>query len=169
MKDIPIIDCEGYYASHWGLTDLYPENEKLLRDWLASGEDFATTWWSSKKELVSAKYEAEGDTITVSVSQSIDDLWFSSDLIMDAIWELGLDWEDPSEEELDAIREEASEFAIDDGHTASICIPRDSSFETVMTTTLKAWGNTDSVLQQGYETLKTIVKGYYEYFNTMED
>ena len=167
--DVPIIECIGDYASHWGLTDLYPENEKLLREWIESGKDFATTWWGSKKEIVSAKYEAEGDTITVMVSQEIDDLWFSTDLIEDAICELDLDWDEPSDDAIEAIRDEAMEFGLDDGARAEITLPRNSTYDEVMAATLKAWDETSDKLHSGYETLKIIVRGYYDYYKQKEE
>lgn len=165
---IPVIDCAGFYASHWGLTDLYPENEKTLKEWLASGKDFTTTWWGSKKEIMSAKYEAEGDTLTVSVCQSIDDMWESDDLIYDAICGLNLNWE-PSKEAIEAIRDEAIEWGIEDSATASVTIPRNSSYEEVMFAVIEAEDETGRILHEGYKDLKTIVQGYYDYYNNKEE
>ena len=81
------ISCGGCYCSSWGLTDLYDPCEAKLRGLIESGDDFATSWCDSKKELLSARYSREGNTFTVEVSAWMDDLWDQNDLIYDAVYE----------------------------------------------------------------------------------
>ena len=85
MKEVDI--SSGEYASHYSLTDLYPQSEAKLREALASGEDFDTDWFGCKKEIRYARYIREGNSITVKVSAQMDDLWESDDLVYDALWE----------------------------------------------------------------------------------
>jgi len=60
-------------GSHWGLSDWYPENEAALTAALSAGEPFDTGWYSSKKEIASARiYSFEGKVIRVEVSVSDD-------------------------------------------------------------------------------------------------
>ena len=60
-------------GAHWGLTDWYPENETALAAALAEGAPFDTGWYSSKKEIASARiYSFEGKVIRVEVTVSDD-------------------------------------------------------------------------------------------------
>ena len=60
-------------GAHWGLTDWYPENEAALAAALADGAPFDTGWYSSKKEIASARiYSFEGKVIRVEASVSDD-------------------------------------------------------------------------------------------------
>lgn len=60
-------------GSHWGLTDWYPENEAALRAALDARKPFDTGWYSSKKEIASARVVSrDGKTIEVEVSVSDD-------------------------------------------------------------------------------------------------
>ena len=61
-------------GSHWGLSDWYPENEEALAAALAEGVSFDTGWYSSKKEIASARiYSIEGKImVEVSVSDDFD-------------------------------------------------------------------------------------------------
>lgn len=60
-------------GAHWGLTDWYPENEAALAAALAEGAPFDTGWYSSKKEIASARiYSLDGKIIQVEASVSDD-------------------------------------------------------------------------------------------------
>lgn len=61
-----------YDGAHCGLGDWYPEIEKGLQTALRSGEDFTTGWYSSKKEIASARISRCGRDIKVEVSVNND-------------------------------------------------------------------------------------------------
>lgn len=67
-------DLAGYAdGSHWGLTDIYPPHEAVLRYVLEQGwPDFDTGWWASKKEVCSARITREGREITCEAMVSDD-------------------------------------------------------------------------------------------------
>lgn len=76
----------GDYAAHWGITDLYPENEAALRAALASGEPFDTGWYGAKKEIEYARISRQGygnRILRVEVRTEIDD---GPDLVDTAFW-----------------------------------------------------------------------------------
>lgn len=60
-------------GSHWGLSDWYPENEVALAAVLAEGVPFDTGWYSSKKEIASARiYSLDGKIVRAEASVSDD-------------------------------------------------------------------------------------------------
>jgi hypothetical protein len=60
-------------GAHWGLSDWYPENEAALAAALADGAPFDTGWYSSKKEIASARiYSLDGKSVYVEASVSDD-------------------------------------------------------------------------------------------------
>lgn len=77
-------------GSHCGLSDWYPENEAALQAALDANEPFDTGWYSSKKEIATARiYSEDGIKIKVEVSVSDDfdteGLGYASTLV----WHLG--------------------------------------------------------------------------------
>lgn len=63
----------GGNGAHCGLTDRYSSNEAALVAALAAHEPFDTGWYSSKKEIASARiYSEDGAEIQVEVSVSDD-------------------------------------------------------------------------------------------------
>jgi hypothetical protein len=81
---IPVRKIRGD-GSHWGLTDLYPESNAALLSALKDGLPFDTGWWSSKKEIASARVcrLKRNGPITVGVSYEMDD---PTDLADTAVW-----------------------------------------------------------------------------------
>ena len=60
-------------GAHCGLTDWYEENEEALKAALDTHAPFDTGWYSSKKEIASARIRSsDGQTIKVEVSVSDD-------------------------------------------------------------------------------------------------
>jgi hypothetical protein len=60
-------------GAHCGLSDWYPEKEAALAAALADGAPFDTGWYSSKKEIASARiYSLDGKFIQVEASVSDD-------------------------------------------------------------------------------------------------
>lgn len=128
MKNIDI--CDGDYAAKWGISDFYEDSEELLRNALASGEDF-TTEWGCKKEIRYGLLTKEGDKITLRVSCHMDDLYESDDLIYDALWARMKKEEELPDEIIDSIREVASEEWLRDYSEACAEIPASSTFEEI--------------------------------------
>ena len=73
----------GRYGSRWGLDDMYPETEEVLRSALDSDKDFYARW-GAKKEIVWCEVERTEGEVFVTVTTSIDDL---ADLVDTLIWE----------------------------------------------------------------------------------
>lgn len=151
----------GFNASHWGLTDLYEECEKNLRDLLKTGVDFETEWCSSKKELLSARYRREDGRVWVDVNQWMDDLWEDCDLIADAVWYRFRreDIEIP-DEGIEYIRQIAGEMGIDDSATISEDLGCGVTYEDVMEAVERCQNATDKELSEWYEQLCNIVFDY---------
>lgn len=59
-------------GAHCGLTDWYPEIEKGIQKALNGKKDWTTGWYSSKKEIASAKITRIGREIEIEVSVSDD-------------------------------------------------------------------------------------------------
>lgn len=60
---------EGKDGAHWGLHDWYPEGEKALEEVLAEHVPFDTGWYTSKKEIASARISSvNAELIRVEVS-----------------------------------------------------------------------------------------------------
>jgi len=60
-------------GAHCGLTDIYPDKLKALEKALKAMKPFDTGWYSSKKEIASARvYSDDGKTVQVEVSVSDD-------------------------------------------------------------------------------------------------
>ena len=152
----------GWYCSHWGLTDLYEECEKNLRDLLKTGVDFETEWCGSKKELLSARYRRVDGKVWVDVNQWLDDLWDEGDLIDDAVWDVFDHREDIDipDEGYRYIREVAAECDIDDSITISEDLGKDATFEDCMKAVERLMDATDNELNIMYERLKNIVRDY---------
>ena len=167
------------YCSKWGLTDLYDECEKNLRQLIDSQDDFVTEWCGSKNELLSAQYGRIDGSFDVWVRAWMDDLWDSYDLISDAIYEVLHDDEKYSlplsvQEKLkryseDNIDEEAEEFfenvrqyAWEADITDSVCHsvsfnPKGITYEKVMEAVEKLEDEAMAHLHRIYEVLCGIV------------
>ena len=168
------VECPGCYASHWGLTDLYPETEELLRKLLDSGEDFRTTWWGAKKEIVYAQYEADGDELSVTVQNQMDDLWDGShDLIWDAIDDLKYvdkklpaDWEaddDFTDFVLECINDWNNPMDIEDSAISITILPRTTTYENLMEAVSKTWDDAYNKCQTMYNELKELILYCYSF------
>lgn len=70
------------YGCKWGLTDLYPEDEKILRSAINNRQTFDTGWIGCKKEIRSFRMISDGKVITIMASAEMDDF---EDLIYDAM------------------------------------------------------------------------------------
>ena len=158
------IDTNLYYAFKWGLGDPYEETEATLREAIASGEDFETTWMDCKKEIVGCKFTKADGQFLIEVSAGMDDLWESEDLIYDAMDE---EIELP-EHIIDGIRDEAIEFGLDDHSEASYLLPYNATYEEVMDATEQLQRIAMDKNDEMFETLKIIVKGYIEYMKKEE-
>ncbi len=70
----PFDGLNGVYAAHWGITDLYPEHEKALREAFGSGQPFDTREFGAKKEIQFARIcRDEAGVLHVRVRCEADD------------------------------------------------------------------------------------------------
>lgn len=70
------------YGCKWGLTDLYPEDEAILRDAIDSRKKFDTGWIGCKKEIRSFRIISDGNVITIQAAAEMDEF---EDLVYDAM------------------------------------------------------------------------------------
>jgi hypothetical protein len=155
-KPMLVMDISvGFDCSHWGLTDLYPECEKNLRDLLKTGADFETEWCNSKKELLSARYRRENGSVWVDVNQWMDDLWEEGDLIVDAMCDLGVELDSDG---FEYVRRIASEMEIDDAIAISEEVGEDATYEDCMEMVTRLMDKTDAQLNEWYTELRNIVE-----------
>ena len=59
-------------GAHWGLSDWYPEGKAQLAAALVDGSPFDTGWYSSKKEIASARIWSE-DGVKIKVEACVSD------------------------------------------------------------------------------------------------
>lgn len=163
-KPMLVVDITngGFNCSHWGLTDLYEECEKNLRDMLNTGVDFETEWCGSKKELLSARYRRRDGKVWVDVNQWIDDLWEEGDLIYDATCTAFDNREDIEipDDGVEYIKRIASECELDDTIVLSECVGANASYEDCMKAVEILMEMTDRELTGMYERLCDIVHDY---------
>jgi len=163
------IDIEyGMYASKWGLTDWYEESEKMLREAMASGEDFDTGWFGCRKEIRYARIVRENGEYTVEVSSHSDDLWDGDDLIYDALWEVAHVEEELPDDIIDSIRDAALDDGIDDSETEQENLPGTATFEEISDVIGRLEVVTDARIHDGFRRLCDIVKDHVEFMKTPE-
>ena len=161
MKNIELTN--GLYAAKWWLTDFYPESEQRLRDALASGEDFYTSY-GCKKEIDYCEIQRHGDTIAVSATAYMDNLWESNDLIYDALWErTRVEDYEFSNEMINRIREAAIDEQLDDCSQIGTTIPASSSFEQLCDAIDKMEDEARAANDGMYRQLCNIVEDHYKY------
>ena len=152
------IESPGYYASKWGLTDLYAEAEKLLREAIDSGEDFTTGWWTCKKECRSARYTRKNGKMTVEVCCDIDSL-NEGDLVYDAVYHIYHEEREVTDEQMEEILDLAWFYDLSDGVSVSGTISKNKvSFDTAMQTTAYLENKAEKQLDQYFDRLCAIVR-----------
>jgi hypothetical protein len=74
LDSLPVLKCmEGHCdGARCGLTDWYPEIADGIRVALKEKADFTTGWYSSKKEIASARISKQAGIVQVEVSVSDD-------------------------------------------------------------------------------------------------
>ena len=142
-------------GSKWGLTDLYPEAERNLRELLTSNEDFETDW-SSRKECWSAYIRRVNGICSVTVCVNIDDLWESTDLIDNALYDLNLENTELSEDDIEYIRDAAFECDVDD-HADAKSELRNPDYEDLMEEIERLTDKATAAADRNYEVIKSIV------------
>lgn len=142
-----------YDFGHYGIFEeedaLYPEVRELLKKALASDEDFDTGWGSFKKEIESIRIQAIGDTIIVSVSESMDEI---PDLIYDCD-----NVDDLTDDEIDELVDcwYLGDYSTDTDRDAYI--DRDSSLEDILRVATKLINECHEFLEAGFKYMQTNV------------
>jgi len=140
----------GTYCAHWGLTDLYPEDEKILRDAIDNRKTFDTGWVGCKKEIYYFRLISDGNVITIQTSAEMDD--FDS-LIYDAMDE-EVELTADQVEELESYWYESD---IDSSASSEATIPL-TTYEIVMELISKMNDHDVKQLDEWFEIVKGWVK-----------
>lgn len=153
----------GLDGCKWGVSDLYEEAEKNLRELLTYSGEFRTKWCSCKKELYAFRLWFTDEYINVQVNQWMDDLYeCEGALIYDALEALDKHGVELSEEELDYIRDLCYESDVTDNLTECKIIDRNSTYEQIMETLETLAEITDKELEDYFDVVKNIVSYYLE-------
>lgn len=141
----------GIYACKWGLTDLYPEDEKILRDAISARNTFDTGWCDCRKEIRSFRVISDGKNVTVQASAEMDDF---DDLIYDALE----DDNELTEEQIDELRDMWSEaYEIDTCVSSEETVPL-TTYEDVMSILGRLEDQNNTTLDSWFEIVKSWVK-----------
>lgn len=145
----------GRYGCKWGLTDLYPEDETILREAISSRKTFDTGWIECKKEIRSFRMISDGNVITIQASAEMDDF---EDLIYDA-----MESDDKlTEEQMDELNHYwdlslLDEEPMDTSTSSTITVPL-TTYENAMKILAKLETANESQLNKWFEIVKGWVK-----------
>ena len=150
---------EEFYVCKYGLTDLYPECEKVLREAIDSRKTFDTGWVDCKKEIRSFRIISDGKIMTIQVCSSMDD-W--PDLMDDALW-AATGYEEEkynnglTDEQIDELTDYWNEsYEMDTSATLEDTIPV-STYETTMEVIERLESETEKQLDEWFEIVKSWV------------
>lgn len=145
------LDAGGFYGCKWGLTDLYPENEKILRSAIDAHQTFDTGWVSCNKEIRSFRIISDGKLITIQASAAMDDF---DNLIYDA-----MDTEvELTEEQIEMLNEYWDEAWDMDTETMSEETVPVTTYEAAMEILSKLENENDERLNSWFEVVKSWVQ-----------
>lgn len=163
VKKIPVYSLtSGLDACKWGVSDLYEDAEKNLRELLTYSGEFRTEWCSCKKELYSFRLWFTDEYINVQVNQWMDDLYEEYSLIDDALCGLGKQDVELNDEEINYIRDLCYDSDVTDSVTECKIIERNSTYEQIIETLEKLADITNKELEDYYDVVKNIVSYYLE-------
>ena len=138
------------YCAHWGLTDLYPEDERILRSAIDNRKTFDTGWVGCKKEIHYFRIISDGKVMTIQTSAEMDDF---DDLIYDAMDE-EVELTDDQVEELESYWYESD---IDSSASSEVTIPL-TTYEAAMEHIEKMIDHDVKQLDEWFEIVKEWVK-----------
>lgn len=138
------------YCAHWGLTDLYPEDEKILRDAIDNRKTFDTGWVGCKKEIHYFRLISDGNVLTIQTSAEMDDF---DDLIYDAMNEEV----ELTDDQIAELEEYWYESDIDSSASSEVTIPL-TTYETAMEHIEKMIDHDVKQLDEWFEIVKEWVK-----------
>jgi hypothetical protein len=138
------------YCAHWGLTDLYPEDEKILRNAIDNRKTFDTGWVGCKKEIHYFRMISDGNVLTIQTSAEMDEF---DDLVYDAM--------DEEVELTDDQLIELEEYWIDSdisNYTESETTIPVTTYEDAMTIVSKMEDHDEEQLREWFEVVREWVK-----------
>ena len=138
------------YAAHWGLTDLYPEDEKILRNAIDNRKTFDTGWVGCKKECHYFRLISDGNVLTIQTSAEMDDF---DDLIYDAMDEEV----ELTDDQVAELEDYWSESDIASSAWSEVTIPL-TTYEVAMEHIEKMIGHDAKQLDEWFEIVKEWVK-----------
>ena len=155
VRKNPFPALEGFpsneYAAKWGLTDLYPEDEKILRNAIDTRMTFDTGWVGCKKEIRWFRMISDGKVLTIQSSAEMDDF---DDLIYDAMDE-EIEITDDQVEELHEYWYESMDMDTSTGSEVTIPL---TTYEDAMKVLDKMEDQDAAQLDSWFEVIKVWVK-----------
>lgn len=139
------------YACKWGLTDLYPEDEKILRGAIENRKTFDTGWVGCKKEIRDFRMISDGKVLTIQTSAAMDDF---DELIYDALDD-DTELTDDQIEELNDYWNESLDMSTETESEATIPV---TTYESAMEVMSKMEDENDKQLEEWFEIVKSWVK-----------
>lgn len=158
-KYTPLYDIsnDGMDCSKWGLTDLYENCEADLRELLESGMDFQTTSCDCRKEPLTTSYARYEGELHVSATEFLDDLWEQDDLICDALYAIGKEDIELSDEDIEYIRDICAELDLEDYASVTISLPTDTTYEQLMDAVEKLENELHKEAEKIFDQVKSVV------------
>ena len=138
------------YGAHWGLTDLYPEDEAILRRAIENKETFDTGWIGCKKEIRWFRIISNGEIVTVMVNAEMDDI---DELVYDAC----PDGVELTDEQAESVKEWCFEEGIETEATAEHTMPL-TTYEDIMEVISKLEDSTDKMLNDNFKIVENMVE-----------
>jgi hypothetical protein len=138
-------------ASHWSLTDLYPDNEKILRSAIETKQTFDTGWVGCKKEVRSFRIISDGNVLTIQAGASMDDF---DNLIYDAA-PVGTEFTEEQIKELYDYWNDCTDISCDT--ESEVTVPL-TTYDDAMNIIEKLESENDSRLESWFEIVKSWVE-----------
>ena len=146
---------ESLYGCKWGLTDLYPQYEKIIREAIEKRETFDTDGVSCQKEIRSFRIISDGEKMTIQAFSEMDE-W--PELIYDALWDVTETEEELTDEQIEELTDYWNESLEMNTETQSeITIPV-STYEAAMETLETLEEQNEKQLNECFEIVKSWVK-----------
>lgn len=137
------------YAAKWGLTDLYPEDEAILRSAIDTRSMFDTGWAGCKKEIRSFRIISDGNVVTIQTSADMDDF---EDLIFDALE----DGQDLTNDQVNELFDYYNDSDISTTVESEVTVPL-TSYEDIMSIISRMEDENEKQLSAWFDVVKSWV------------
>lgn len=154
---------ESPYVCKCGLTDLYPEEDKILREAIESRKTFDTGWCECKKEIRSFRIITDGTIVTIQTYAAMDEF---EDLVYDALDDDTKLTESQVEELIEYYYENDTEVVTETGSEITIPV---TSYENIMEHISRMEDKDDKELDTMFNIVKRWVKDVATAIKTIEE